>query len=205
VLVTNEFESLSNHSEVFEASIRILDFLNGIMFVRDPARKPLQPGAIHERREDGRWSAGTILGKATAFENRDRFFAPTVVLQAPGSAPPPPAPRPPHMVWMTEAIRDDTLADVLTFLRGEPDWFNLYKAFELMRDDINRSLGQDKAEQMGWPAKSTLDEFCESAQVHRHSRVKWGRFDLSTAMKIDKARALVQSLARTWLDWRYRP
>jgi len=35
VLVTNEFESLSNHSEVFEASIRILGFLNGIMFVRD--------------------------------------------------------------------------------------------------------------------------------------------------------------------------
>jgi hypothetical protein len=30
-------------AEVFEASRRIFDFLNGIMFVRDPARKPLHP------------------------------------------------------------------------------------------------------------------------------------------------------------------
>ena len=43
VLLTKDFESLSNHSEVFEASRRIFDFLNGIMFVRDPARKPLHP------------------------------------------------------------------------------------------------------------------------------------------------------------------
>ena len=57
------------------------------------------------------------------------------------------------MVWMTEATRDDTLADVLTFLRGEPDWFDLYKAFELMRDDVNSKLGQNKYEQMGWPDK----------------------------------------------------
>jgi hypothetical protein len=107
------------------------------------------------------------------------------------------------MVWMTEATRDDTLADVLTFLRGEPDWFDLYKAFELMRDDINRRLGQHRYAQMGWPDKPKIDEFSESAQVHRHSRVKWGRFDLSTAMEFDQARAFVQSLARTWLDWRY--
>ena len=99
--------------------------------------------------------------------------------------------------------RDDTLADVLTFLRGEPDWFDLYKAFELMRDDINRRLGRHRYEQMGWPDKKIVDEFSESAQVYRHSRVKWGRFDLSTAMKFDNARAFVQSLARKWLDWRY--
>lgn len=203
VLLAKDFESLSNHSEVFEASRRIFDFLNGIMFVRDLARKPLHPGAVHERREDGRWSAGTIFAQMAAFEDRDRFFAAAVVLQAPGSPPIPPPPPPPHIIWMTEATRDDTLADVLTFLRGKPDWFELYKAFELMREDINRKLGQHKYEQMGWPDKPKLDEFSESAQVHRHSRVKWRRFDLSTAMEFDKARELVQSLARTWLNWRY--
>ena len=92
----------------------------------------------------------------------------------------------------------------MTFLRGEPDWFDLYKAFELMRDDINSKLGQNKYGQMGWPDKKTADEFSESAQVYRHSRAKWPEgYDLSTAMKSDEAREFIQSLARTWLGWRY--
>jgi hypothetical protein len=203
VLFAKDFESLSNNSEVFEASQRLFDFLNGIMFVRDVGRKPLHPGAVHERQKDGRWSAGTSFVKMALFEGRDRLFAAAVVLQAPGSPPVPPPPLPPHAIWMTEATRDDTLADVLTFLRGKPDWFDLYKAFELMRDDINRRLGQHNYEEMGWPDKPKLDEFSESAQVHRHSRVKWGRFNLSNAMEFDKASSFVQSLARRWLDWRY--
>src|SRR3979490_890584 len=32
------------------------------MFVRDRVRKPVQPGAVYETREEGRWSGGTILG-----------------------------------------------------------------------------------------------------------------------------------------------
>src|SRR5436309_1611155 len=162
VLLAKDFESLSNHSEVLEASRRIFDFLNGIMFVRDRVRKPLRPGAVHERRENGRWSAGTLFAQMTAVV-RSRVRADAVVLRALGSPPPPPPPPPPHMIWMTEATRDDTLADVLTFLRGEPDWFDLYKAFELMRDVINRRLGQHRYAQMGWPDKPKIDEFSESA------------------------------------------
>jgi hypothetical protein len=74
VLLAKEFENLSSNSEVSEASRRIFDLLNGIMFVRDRVRKPVQPGAVYERREDGRWSAGTIFAKLAAFEDRDRFL-----------------------------------------------------------------------------------------------------------------------------------
>jgi hypothetical protein len=106
------------------------------------------------------------------------------------------------MVWMTEATRDDTLADVLTFLRGEPDWFDLYKAFELMRDDINSKLGQNEYEQMGWPDKKTVDVFSESAQVYRHSRAKWPEgYDLITAMKSDEARGGTRSGWRAMKLW----
>src|SRR5262252_7572883 len=108
------------------------------------------------------------------------------------------------MVWLTEATRDDTLADVLTFLRGEPDWFDLYKAFELMRDDINSKLGQNKYGQMGRPDKKTADAFSAGALVYRHSRAKRPQgYDLSTAMKSDQAREFLHSLARTRLGWRY--
>jgi hypothetical protein len=78
----------------------------------------------------------------------------------------------------------------------------LYKSFELMRDDINSKLGQNKYEQMGWPDKKTVDVFSESAQVHRHSRAKWPEgYDLITTMKSDEAREFIQSLALTWLRW----
>ena len=106
---------------------------------------------------------------------------------------------------MAGATRDDTVADVLTFLRGEPDWFDLYKAFELMRDDVNHRIGQHKYEQMGWPPKKDVNGFAESAQVHRHSRVKWGRYDLSTAMTFADAKRFLQRLAKIWLDFRYPP
>jgi hypothetical protein len=91
---------------------------------------------------------------------------------------------------------------VLTFLRGEPDWFDLYKAFELMRDDINNRIGQHNQTQIGWPEKREMNSFSESAQVHRHSPAKWGRYDLGTAMPLNDARKFVRSLTKTWLDWR---
>ena len=55
--------------------------------------------------------------------------------------------------WVAAAQSDDVVADVLTYLRGEPDWFDLWKVFETMRDDINRRLGGQKRmveNEKGW-------------------------------------------------------
>src|SRR6266702_4015193 len=60
-------------------------------------------------------------------------------------------------------------------MRGiRSNWFDLYKAFERMRDDINRALGQHNEATIGWP---DTDFFTESSQVHRHSRAKKLRYD----------------------------
>jgi hypothetical protein len=105
--------------------------------------------------------------------------------------------------WLAKASSDDVVADVLSYLRGRPDWFDLYKAFERMRDDINRALGrQHRQTQMGWPAKTQLDTFQLSANVYRHSPVKWDLFNPSTAMPLEDAAAFIRRLARIWLDWR---
>ena len=98
-------------------------------------------------------------------------------------------------------MTDDVVADVLTFLRGEPDWFDLYKAFERMRDDSNRQIGQRKTSTLGGPA---LDHFTQSAQVYRHSRSKWPQgYTMANAMQTSDARKFVQELVRNWLDRRY--
>jgi hypothetical protein len=201
VLLAEAFDHLDIPLKVTEASKPLVDLINGILFVREPSRKPLSTGAVHERQGDGTWHPGIIHGSET-MEGRSRLKASGVVLSAPGGPPPPPPPPPPHTIWLKDALNDPVLSDVLTFLRRQPDWFDLYKAFEYMRDDINSRIGQHSQTQMGWPGKTDIDVFSASAQVHRHSPAKWGRYDLDTAMPLNEARNFVRSLTRTWLDWR---
>jgi hypothetical protein len=93
---------------------------------------------------------------------------------------------------------------VFRFLSGEPDWFNYYKAFELMRDDINRRIrGQHRQEQMDWPKKKNLDHFTLSAQVHRHAPPWDGDYTPEKAMPIAEATEYIRSLTNKWLDWRF--
>jgi hypothetical protein len=127
--------------------------------------------------------------------------SPTLVLNEVAAPPKPP----PERKWFQDAISDDVAADVVTYLRAKPDWFELYKAFERMRDDINRKLGGQQLEQMmGWPNKDDLSFFSRSANVHRHSPTKWEELQLNptTAMKIDDARSFIRRLAQIWLSWR---
>ena len=196
------FEQLDDSANVLEASKPLVDLINGILFVREPTRKPLRSGAVHERQPDGTWNAGTIHAGMHVMEGRSRLKANAVAVTAPGSPPPPPPPPPPHTIWLKDALTGSVVSDVLTFLRGEPDWFDLYKAFELMRDDVNNHLGQHNQTQIGWPSKDERDFFSESAQVHRHSPIKWGRYNLKTAMQLHEARKFVRSLANAWLNWR---
>ena len=86
-----------------------------------------------------------------------------------------------------------------------PEWFNFYKAFELMREDINQRLGgQHRQEQIGWPAKDILDHFTCSAQVYRHSPAKWPQgYSPANAMHLREATQFIQSCAATWLAWRF--
>jgi len=135
-----------------------------------------------------------------AFEGRARMRASATILRAPGAPPLPPPPAPPHVRWMKEASNSDIVLDVFTYLRDEPDWFDLYKAFELMRHDVNKTLGQGKTSEIGWP---NTDFFRESAQVHRHSRAKTLRYDLTTAMPLLEARQFLGRITRIWLDWRF--
>ena len=101
-------------------------------------------------------------------------------------------------------LQDDALADALDFLKGEPGWFELYKAFERMRDDAQRRAGRgwEAIGGLDWPPKREIDFLTESAQVHRHSRARRGRYDLPTAMPLDEARRVVARLAQAWLAWR---
>jgi len=105
---------------------------------------------------------------------------------------------PPALRWTVSAQNNQTVSDVFQYLSGKPDWFNFYKAFELMRDDINSQIGgQHRQEQMGWPAKKDLDHFSLSAQVYRHAPPWDGGYTPDKAMPLAEATRFIQSLAQS--------
>lgn len=189
VLVAREFEPLSTPREVHSAGERIVDFLNGILFLDDPARQPITIGGVHERRPNGQWSVAIICASA---EITLRGVKARGVVA--GQASPPPA----QTAWMAAGLNDEVVADVLTYLRGRPDWFDLYKAYEAMRQDV----GTRNQAGPNWSQEHR--EFSRDAQLHRHSR-EWcerRKIKRTGAMELAEARALVRSMARAWLEWK---
>jgi hypothetical protein len=196
VLMANDLDLL-DIGEAFGAAERMVDILNGILFALDGDRGPLRIGErILRRNGDGTWANFANIHFYSPTRSRTRFYSASAF--ADGTPVPPPTP--PHAIWMREAGHDNVLADVLTHLSGKPDWFDLYKAFELMRDDINKKLGKANCESMGWPSKSKLGEFSASAQVFRHSSAKWTDYAPSTVpMQLVRARPFVRELLQIWL------
>lgn len=200
LLTSPQFESLNDTTKIFEIA-KLLATENGILFVLEPAREPLQARGILQQTTDGKWNktvAGT--GRSVA-RGRARGVGMAIVdgKQSPQHMIPPPSIR-----WSAEAQADQLVADVFMYLSGEPDWFSFWKAFELMRDDINaRQGGQHRQQQMGWPSKKELDDFTLSVQVYRHAPPWKGGMTPDNAMPLKAAARFIQGLAATWLAWRF--
>jgi hypothetical protein len=201
VLVADEFQQLNDASAVLEKAQQIGDILNGVLFVRDRNRSPIRVGAVHERMPDGVWSGGTVFARLNGVVGRSRVKGYAAVLMLEGSPAPPPPPPPPHTVWMEAARGDDAIADTLTYLRGQPEWFDLYKAFETIRADFDNKNGSSP----NWPSKNDIGRFSANAQRMRHSNewcVKKGISNVPP-MSLEEARDFVRSLAQAWLEWRF--
>jgi hypothetical protein len=199
-LVADEFKKLTDSSEVMGAAEQILERLNGILFVKDV--KALKLGAVHQQGVNGKWDNRTIFAAGFA-SGRARVVGHITVHggQDPASRPPPPD----HAVWMQESMSDDVVAELLKYLSGEPGWVEIYKAHELMKKDIEMSLGKRNWQAMGWPAESVIKKLTEDAQAVRHSSAGPGIRKKATRMSLPEARALMQNLAGIWLAWRYPP
>jgi hypothetical protein len=200
VLTSPQLDTLADTREVYEAAQRLLGIVNGMLFIADPGRVPLKPGGILERGSHGGWNQH-LLPAAGLIRIRSRARAtPTAIVggkEAPEYLVPSSEQR-----WSAAAQTDTVVGDVLLYRSGEPDWFNIYKAFEMMRDDINCAIGQHQEQAIGWPAKKALDHFTLSIQVYRHAPPWDGDYTPAKAMRLSEAAEFVQSLARMWLKWR---
>jgi hypothetical protein len=152
-LFSTQFEELSVASEVADASAPIIDAINGICFIQDPDRSPLRRGGVHERLPTGEWDGGKAFAPV-AIAGKARAVAFSAILDKDGNVQPPPQSR--QSVWLQNAMKNESALDVLAYIRGTPDWFLLYKAYEAMRPGGGAA---------GWP---DTGRFTRSANIRRH-------------------------------------
>jgi hypothetical protein len=196
VLLAHEFERLRETIEVHDTAQRILNPLNAILYLEDPARKPLTISSVHRRGENGEW---TIAIVATSASFRLRGAKARGQAGSLGG----PMPPTPQSIWIQTGLDEEVVADVLSYLRGSPDWFDLYKAYEAMTVDIN-AMKSAKGPVLGWPAKAQISAFRRDAQLHRHSKARCDQQGIkrSGATGFDEASALIRSMIKAWIEWR---
>jgi len=192
-LFSGQFDVISAASDVAEASTPIIDAINGICFVHDPDRSPLRRSSVYERLADGGWG-GAIAFASVTISAKSRATAFSELVDKDGNVKPPPQSQ--QSLWLQKAIKDEHALDALAYLRGTPDWFLLYKAYEAMK--------ADGANAAAWP---DTGRFTRSANVRRHfsghSSAKQTPGKLFVPMDLREATHFVRSLATLWLGAKF--
>lgn len=100
--------------------------------------------------------------------------------------------------WLDKAEREKQVADTLRFFAAQ-SWVDLYKIFEIIRDDIGDSVKR------GWVAKHDLTRFTQTAQSRasigdaaRHASKKFKAH--KDPMSLPDARSFIKGLLLKWLD-----
>jgi hypothetical protein len=188
VLLADVLNGLKDETEVIRMANRLIDLVNGVLFLEDPQRRPIASQGVHHRQAaNGNWGVTISIPAVSA-----RGRAGRISFRQPGD------PTPQNLV-MAKAVNNENVTEVLTYLRDVPDWIDLYKAFELMRADINKRFGKGGQQKVGWPSGKHIETFRADAQFFRHSKVKWPKRDPKSAMRLDEARSFVQELCHKWL------
>lgn len=196
VLQADEFALLQEANEVYDAAERILVPPNAVLYLEDPARRPLSISSVHRRSDDGNWSVAIFPQSASVRLRGAKARGRAGNL----GAPPPPTPQ---SIWVQMGLNEEIVADVLSYLRGTPDWIALYKAYEAMNRDVS-ALRSGKEPILGWPSQTQINAFTRDAQLHRHSKAWCHKKGITStgAMSFDEASALVRSMIRAWIEWR---
>jgi len=196
-LISSAFDQMQDVVQVQEASRVVVARINGAMRLEDSGFEGVHLSGRY-RNETGEHvvvGAGTAVGRAKA----------GMVTVAGGT----PSPRPPGpREYVQLSGTDLAAADVLRIIsKGDLDWYDLYKIFEIVREDIG---GERVMTAKGWAVASDLSAFRVSAnhpgvsgQSARHARQNPGT--PKHTMTIGRGRAFIAHLVRSWMTLRLSP
>lgn len=185
---------IDNGSRVYEVASSLLQRVNGVARVRSSNYRPVR---LVGRFSDDAGRQHTVVLAETV---EVRAYVPPVAVVVDGQprqTPPPPGPG-----YVQLAAAHPDVAEVLEILGkagSAPDWVDLYKIFEIVRNNV---AGLDKK---GWVTSAELSAFTASANrpdvsgaQARHARMHGG--PPKRTMTLMEARQMISVLATAWLD-----
>jgi hypothetical protein len=193
-LIADEFQQLSDSGEVLKKANKLIKALQGIAYVHLDYNEPIEVhGALQI---DDQGNKHMFIHLSSSISVRSRVTA-TATVYVDGKE----VERSENPVanLLVAANKSAEVADALSFLT-EPIWFNLYKVYEIIRDDLG---GERMLEKKAWANKKDIKRFTQSAQSReqlgdqaRHASKKYRPAD--NPMFLDEAKGMVKNLVISW-------
>jgi len=191
-------ELLDDGARLYEVASLLLHQVNGVARVRSSHFRPVR--LVGRFSDDARRQHAVVLAETA--EARVRAFSAAVAVD--GQQPPAPPAAGPSYVQLARTHLD--VAEVLEILgkaNPAPDWVELYKVFEIVRDSVG---GLKPLERQGWVTAAALDAFTASANrpdisgaQARHARTS-PKPPRKRTMTLIEARQMIGVLVTAWLD-----
>jgi len=186
VLRSLGFDQLNDTSDVWEAAKMLVTRLNGA-FATVKKSEPLSVEGIVERRPDGTIAQHAIFAVGGAHARARGGSLSGFVQVGPTAV----------QRWIELADQNDLIDDLLVHQSAEPSWYNLYKAFEVIRELCG---GHRELERRDW-CPSNLARFTHTANFYRHSGAHPARQSPpKDPMPLPDATNLIRGMANAFLQ-----
>jgi hypothetical protein len=191
-LRSSTVKSTSGHEFAWTKLRELLGRLADVAAGAAETRVRLTPGSLGRTRADG--GSNVFVFPETA-RLRAQAFPPTVVMG--GTAPT----EPPHVRLLRLDATNDHLRLALHFLNADLSWFNLWKAFEAIREPNH---GAPSLVTKGWTRATEVGRFRETANSYsavgdeaRHALL--GKPPPQNPMTLYEAEEFVRGLLSRWV------
>jgi len=195
-LWSSEFNSLISADEVRERGIALIKMVNDAARLYRDDWHDVAVDGITCVEDDG--NRHVYLYEEVTITARAKVSAVDVLISASGSQPVTDQPSPLES-YLRLAQNHKPVADALHFYR-EDSWVNLYKVYEVVRDDVG---GEHALIKKDWVPKDDLKLFTQIAQSRaalgddaRHASKKYK--PPSQSMSFSEAKSLIKSILAKW-------
>jgi hypothetical protein len=197
-LKSTDFDTQTGASDILKIATQILEAVNGAAKLHLGSFRTVQIADIVEISTDGKRQHFVFL--EGSLHARSKLTVSATVIKSNGTVEQESNHPTQIESWVALARHDKNVADALHFF-NEPNWFNLYKIYEIIKDDV---CGEQKIIQNSWVTKTNIKLFTQTAQSRdvlgdnaRHASKKYK--PPQKPMSLPEAKSLIKILLQNWL------